>query len=409
MIPILWACLQTTAARTVIFYTTDHHTFVSHKDSVAAKLSPLNGARIARIGIPMISFGLLAQYGDRSFLDLRHNSVPSFNYSYDDYIQYLPGVALYGMKAFGIEGRSSWGRMMTSHAFSVILTAATVNGLKYSTKVMRPDGSSRNSFPSGHTATAFMTATFMHKEYGLTRSPWYSVGAYSVATFTGISRQLNNRHWMSDIIGGALVGIISAELGYFFADLIFQDKGIVRRENYAPLPHRWHKPSFLGLYMGTNVMAGKYKAPDGISVKFANGANAGIEGALFLTPFMGIGGRLTASVSPVSIDGELSDGEIGIYSANAGAYFSYPFSARWLLGSKLLAGYNYYPRRTIENICFGGKGGANIGTGLSMTYIINPYFGMKAFSDYNLSSSVFSSGGRMQRTFTFGGGANIMF
>ena len=46
------------------------------------------------------------------------------------------------------------------------LMATAVNSLKYSCKVMRPDGSTRNSFPSGHTATAFMAATMLHKEYG---------------------------------------------------------------------------------------------------------------------------------------------------------------------------------------------------------------------------------------------------
>ncbi len=66
--------------------------------------------------------------------------------------------------------------MLVSDAFSATLLAAAVNGIKYTAKVPRPDGSSRNSFPSGHTAVAFMGATILHKEYGLTRSPWYSVG-----------------------------------------------------------------------------------------------------------------------------------------------------------------------------------------------------------------------------------------
>ena len=74
--------------------------------------------------------------------------------------------------------------------------AGLVNGIKYTASEMRPDGSTRNSWPSGHTATAFMAATILHKEYGLTRSPWYSVGAYTLATATGVMRVLNNRHWM---------------------------------------------------------------------------------------------------------------------------------------------------------------------------------------------------------------------
>ena len=61
----------------------------------------------------------------------------------------------------------------------------------------------------------------LHKEYGH-RSPWYSIGGYTVATITGVTRQLNNRHWMSDIMVGAGIGILATELGYFLADLIFK-------------------------------------------------------------------------------------------------------------------------------------------------------------------------------------------
>ncbi len=76
-----------------------------------------------------------------------------------------------------------------------------VNTVKYSAKVERPDVSSRNSFPSGHTANSFMNASFLHKEYG-GRSPLYSVGAYTAATATAVGRQMNNRHWISDVFAG---------------------------------------------------------------------------------------------------------------------------------------------------------------------------------------------------------------
>ena len=61
--------------------------------------------------------------------------------------------------------------------------------VKHSANVTRPDGSNNHSFPSGHTAMAFMAATMLHKEYGTTRSPWYSIGGYTVATATAVSRR----------------------------------------------------------------------------------------------------------------------------------------------------------------------------------------------------------------------------
>ena len=159
------------------------------------------------VAVPLIVGGLVMKPFDDDFRELRNDHARSFDYHYDDYVQYLPMATMFGMKAFGVRSRSSWGRMLVSDAFSAALMATAVNSLKYSCKVMRPDGSTRNSFPSGHTATAFMAATMLHKEYGHL-SPWVSVGGYTVATLTGVSRQLNNRHWVSDV----MVGPASASL-----------------------------------------------------------------------------------------------------------------------------------------------------------------------------------------------------
>lgn len=152
------------------------------------------GYSVVQCSNPRLSF-------DTDIRQLRNNAVPGFRYKYDNYIQYSPAVLLVGLKAFGYESRSSWGRMLVSDAFSAAIMAGAVNGLKYTVRRLRPDETSRNSFPSGHTATAFMTAAMLDKEYGW-RSPWFSIGGYTVAAVTGVSRILNNRHWMSDVISG---------------------------------------------------------------------------------------------------------------------------------------------------------------------------------------------------------------
>ena len=154
------------------------------------------GYRMTFVAVPLILGGAVVSLYDTDFRRLRNGYVRSFHHDYDDYLQYAPAALLVGMKVCGVESRSSWGRMLVSDAFSAGLMAAAVNSLKYSFRVMRPDGSTRNSFPSGHTATAFMTATMLHKEYGH-RSPWYSIGGYTLATLTGVTRQLNNRHWIA--------------------------------------------------------------------------------------------------------------------------------------------------------------------------------------------------------------------
>ena len=162
---------------------------------------------------------------DRDIQTLRNNIDPTFQHTYDNYLQYSPAVLMLGLKACGYKSRDNWGRMLTGDAFSVAIMAALVNATKYSVKRLRPDESAYNSFPSGHSATAFMTAALLEHEYGW-RSPWWGFAGYSLATVTSMSRIMNNKHWMSDTFAGAVIGVGSVELGYFLTDLIFKEKGL---------------------------------------------------------------------------------------------------------------------------------------------------------------------------------------
>jgi membrane-associated phospholipid phosphatase len=96
---------------------------------------------------------------------------------------------------------------------SELLMLATVYTLKYSVGESRPDTGQKNSFPSGHTAQAFTAATFLSREYGH-KSIWITIGAYTVASTVGVFRILNNRHWISDVLVGAGIGILSTNLVY---------------------------------------------------------------------------------------------------------------------------------------------------------------------------------------------------
>lgn len=143
--------------------------------SFAAQRDSLGHGRLAVAAVPLIMGGAAMTFCDRDFRDLRNSYAVGFRHDYDDYLQYAPLAFAWGLKACGVRSRSSWGRMIVSNAFSAALMAAMVNSLKYSVRAERPDGSTRNSFPSGHAATAFMAASILHKEFGH-RSPWFSVG-----------------------------------------------------------------------------------------------------------------------------------------------------------------------------------------------------------------------------------------
>jgi len=132
----------------------------------------------------------------------------------DDFSQYLPIGSLYGLSALEIKGKNSIKDKTIILATSYLLMGLTVNIFKKTASVERPDGSSFNSFPSGHTATAFMGAELMYQEYK-DISIWYGISGYAVAAGTGAFRMYNNRHWLSDVVAGAGIGILSAKAGYW--------------------------------------------------------------------------------------------------------------------------------------------------------------------------------------------------
>ena len=139
-----------------------------------------------------------------------------YNFAYsgdvDDYIQFAPIVAVYTLNAFGIKGENNFGNRTAIAIKSFLLNDLIVNSLKNWADETRPNGDAR-SFPSGHTSFTFAMAHFMHKEYG-ELSAWYSVGAYSCAAAVGVMRVAKNAHWISDVVAGAGIGILSTELVY---------------------------------------------------------------------------------------------------------------------------------------------------------------------------------------------------
>jgi len=141
----------------------------------------------------------------------------------DNYVQYLPIATMYGLKACGVKSEHNLLHQTGLLAMSALTVAVIVNGVKYTVKEPRPDGSRHNSFPSGHTATAFMGAEMLFQEYRDV-SPWIGYGGYFVAGMVGCLRIYNNRHWMNDVVAGACVGIISTKLAYWLYPKIFSVK-----------------------------------------------------------------------------------------------------------------------------------------------------------------------------------------
>lgn len=312
---------------------------------------------------------------DTDIRALRNAAVPQFSSQFDDYIQYSPAGLMLALKVGGYEGRSSWGRMLTADAFSTVTMAAMVKGLKYTVRRMRPDGSDHESFPSGHSAKAFMTATMLHKEYGW-RSPWFSIGGYTVAAATGVSRIMNDEHWMSDIVTGAAIGIGAVHLGYFISDLIFKEKGLLSgfqepQFSYDPMQKHYVAELMFGrrFIFGSADMKATGIVPE-------RGGLAGISTDIPVIAGAGVTARASASSLTYST-GSVSD----LYNVLAGGYWNLPFAKLLEFQARAMAGCAWHE----------GRCGIDLSAGAGLSLIIDNNFKIKGFADYE---SVHAGSGR---------------
>ncbi len=99
-----------------------------------------------------------------------------------------------------------------SHIRGFVWSGFSIYLLKTLFNRKRP-GDSRNyqSFPSGHTTISFMTASQIHQAYGLN----YGIPAYLVASFVGATRLADDAHWSSDVVAGALLGLLIGQSTYY--------------------------------------------------------------------------------------------------------------------------------------------------------------------------------------------------
>jgi len=139
---------------------------------------------------------------------------PGFSFKADDYLRYAPIAAVYGLDLAGINSKHNFTDRTAMLLISTAIMGATTGITKGATNRLRPNGENDHSFPSGHTAIAFMAAEFMHQEYK-DESVWYTVIGYSAAVATGTLRLYNGAHWLSDVVAGAGYGILSTKITYW--------------------------------------------------------------------------------------------------------------------------------------------------------------------------------------------------
>src|SRR6185436_17598139 len=165
------------------------------------------------ISSSLISFTDNEVLDNEEFLEVRSHNISHFNSSVDNYLQFSTVSILFGAELLGEKAKNDVLNQALLLIKSEIIVNVIIHPLKRITNVERPDGSGHSAFPSGHTAQAFLLAEFLNKELG-DKSVYYSIAGYSIAASVGLLRMANNKHWASDVLAGAAIGIFSVDAAY---------------------------------------------------------------------------------------------------------------------------------------------------------------------------------------------------
>lgn len=139
-----------------------------------------------------------------------------------------------------------------------------------------------------------------------------------------------------------------------------------------------------------------------MQMKFFSGPTSSVQGAWFASPYWGIGGRLACSNLRMEVNGRIQDDNLESASVYIGPYVSYPISLRWQVGSKLLAGYEFYKSCETHLRTLPGRNGLAVGTGISMNYLAMQNLGVRFSADYDLAPGLSRSSDESLHKLTFG-------
>ena len=147
--------------------------------------------------------------------------------TFSDFMSVLPVVPVVvdvGLGVTGVKAQHGFVDRALEAAIAASFVAGTGMLMKKFIYSPRPDGTDDNSFPSGHTCVAFMGAELVRMEYG-----WgWGTGAYVVAAAVAMMRSYHERHWLSDLLAGAGVGILGAHVGRWLLEPARHSLGLDR-------------------------------------------------------------------------------------------------------------------------------------------------------------------------------------
>jgi len=350
-----------------------------HNDSslFLNKIMDNNLSQIGLVSLPLFVQGVKMSGEKIDFSNYRRIHCPNFHTSIDNYTQYFPLALTFGLKLSGVKSQSSWKKLFILSFLSYILDYSVVTTMKNNIYSKRPDISGNNSFPSGHTSFAFMNAHIFVKEYAQDNY-LYSSLAYSMATFTGAMRVMNNRHWMSDVLAGASIGLFSSELAYCLGDLLFtRERQIKKYFDYST-----KNSCFVGINTSYNISFNEYDLSENRKIKFLNGATTGLHGGWFYNKYLGSG--ISADYSNYRYyypEGWVRH-DLSFYYVGLNQYFSLPLFSRVLLGTNLSVGYTYAEHYKRFPVKISRQDNIRYEIGANLTLLLSAHTSLRLFAKY---------------------------
>lgn len=196
---------------------------VKNNDSIQLKIDvyPKKSRTLLQKSIvpaSLIGMGLLinnSNFEQNLHSDLRDKVGSDYEFLIDDYILFVPIVQMYTADALGMKAKNHWFDQSKYLFISNVISTSISELLKSTITKTRPDGTDGSSFPSGHSTIAFTNAAVLQNEFQDT-SPVFAYSGYAFAATTGVFRMLNNRHYLSDVLVGAGIGVLVTQLVYHF-------------------------------------------------------------------------------------------------------------------------------------------------------------------------------------------------
>ncbi len=168
----------------------------------------------------LIGVGLIINKSkfDKSFQkDIRNSVGTNYRTNIEDYLTFAPVAQMYIADIAGAKNKNHWFDQGKNLFISNFIALGITELIKKSNQKLRPNGLP-DSFPSGHTTIAFTNATVLYNEFRKS-APTLAYSGYAFATAVGFFRMANNKHYLSDVLVGAGIGIAVTNLVYYIKPL----------------------------------------------------------------------------------------------------------------------------------------------------------------------------------------------